>query len=95
MGTALKYTHFLYSSSHKHFLLVLHIYTDVTMYEPRSPPPPLLPLPPLLPPPSPPFGSRFFVIGVGIREGRVGVVEDDVVVVGAVPSALLFLGLGV
>lgn len=95
MGTALKYTHFLYSSSHKHFLLFLLIYTDVTMYEPRSPPPPLLP------PPSPPFGSRFFVIGVGIREGRVGVVEDDVVVVvvvvvvAAVPSALLFLGLGV
>lgn len=63
------------------------------MYEPRSPPPP----PP--PPPSPPFGSRFFVTGVGMSEGRVGVVDDDgVVVVGAaavVTSVLVFLGLGV
>lgn len=64
------------------------------MYEPRSPP---------LPPPSPPFGSRFLVTGVGMSEGRVGVVDDeddDVVVVvggvgGAVTSELLFLGLGV
>lgn len=61
------------------------------MYEPRSPPPPP-------PPPSPLFGSRFLVTGVGISEGRVGVVDDDVVVVGVVvvvTSALLFLGLGV
>lgn len=62
------------------------------MYEPRSPPP----LPPL---PSPPFGSRFLVTGVGMSEGRVGVVDDDdvvvVAVVAVVTSALLFLGLGV
>lgn len=67
------------------------------MYEPRSPPPALPPLPPL-PPPSPPFGSRFLVTGVGISDGRVGVVDEDVVVVGVavvVTSALLFLGLGV
>lgn len=79
------------------------LHTDVTIYEPRSllPPPPLLPL--LLPPPSPPFGSRFLVMGVGMSDGRVGVVDEDVVVVvvvvvgvaGAVTSALLFLGLGV
>lgn len=65
------------------------------MYEPRSP---LLLLPPLPPPPSPPFGSRFLVTGVGMSEGRVGVVDEDVVVVGVavvVTSALLFLGLGV
>lgn len=69
------------------------------MYEPRSPlapPPPPLPLPP----PSPPFGSRFLVTGVGMSEGRVGVVDDDdddvvVGVVVVVTSALLFLGLGV
>lgn len=80
------------------FLVCFH--TDVTMYEPRSPlalpPPP--PTPPV--PPSPPFGSRFLVTGVGMSEGRVGVVDDgdDVVVVGVVvvmTSALLFLGLGV
>lgn len=67
------------------------------MYEPRSPLL-LLPLPPLPPPPSPPFGSRFLVTGVGMSEGRVGVVDEDVVVVGVavvVTSALLFLGLGV
>lgn len=77
------------------------LHTDVTIYEPRSllPPPPLLPL--LLPPPSPPFGSLFLVMGVGMSDGRVGVVDEDVVVVvvvgvaGAVTSALLFLGLGV
>lgn len=65
------------------------------MYEPRSP---LLLLPPLPPPPSPPLGSRFLVTGVGMSEGRVGVVDEDVVVVGVavvVTSALLFLGLGV
>lgn len=75
-------------------------HTDVTMYEPRSP---LAPLPPPLPPPSPPFGSRFLVTGVGMSEGRVGVVDDDddvvvgvvVGVVVVVTSALLFLGLGV
>lgn len=73
-------------------LCPVSFHTDVTMYEPRSPPPP----PPPLPPPSPPFGSRFLVTGVGMSEGRVGVVDDDVVVVGvAVTSALLFLGLGV
>lgn len=63
------------------------------MYEPRSPLPPPAP-----PPPSPPFGSRFLVTGVGMSEGRVGVVDDDVVVVGVavvVTSELLFLGLGV
>lgn len=62
------------------------------MYEPLSPPPPPPP-----PAPSPPFGSRFLVTGVGMSEGRVGVV-DDVVVVGVAvvaTSALLFLGLGV
>lgn len=63
------------------------------MYEPRSP---LAPPPPL---PSPPFGSRFLVTGVGMRDGRVGVVDDDVVVVAVVvavvTSVLLFLGLGV
>lgn len=69
------------------------------MYEPRSP------LAPPLPPPSPPFGSRFLVTGVGMSEGRVGVVdveEDGVVVVvvvvaaaAALTSALFFLGLGV
>lgn len=102
------YLHFLYFvNSPKcggHFisncfqiLLPVPFHTDVTMYEPRSP---LLPPPP---PPSPPFGSRFFVTGVGMSEGRVGVVDDDdddvvVVVVGAVvvvTSVLLFLGLGV
>lgn len=70
-------------------------YTDVTMYEPRSPPA----LPPPPPAPSPPFGSRFLVTGVGMSEGRVGVVDDGVMVMGTVVaevlSALLFLGLGV
>lgn len=82
-----------------HILLPVCFHTDVTMYEPRSPLPPA-PAPPA--PPSPPFGSRFLVTGVGMSEGRVGVVDDDdddVVVVGvavvAVTSALLFLGLGV
>lgn len=77
------------SNYFKASLLLVSFYTDVTMYEPRSPP---------LPPPSPPFGSRFLVTGVGISEGRVGVVDDDVVVVGVavvVTSVLLFLGLGV
>ena len=69
------------------FRVLFH--TEVTMYEPRSP---------LPAPPSPPFGSRFLVTGVGMSEGRVGVVEDDVVVVGVVlmmTSPLVFLGLGV
>lgn len=94
--------HFM--SNYFQILLPVSFHTDVTIYEPRSPlllpplPPPLLPPPP---PPSPPFGSRFFVTGVGMSEGRVGVVDDDddvVVVVGAVvvvTSVLLFLGLGV
>lgn len=72
-------------------LCPISFHTDVTMYEPRSPPAPL-------PPPSPPFGSRFLVTGVGMSEGRVGVVDEDVVVVGVaavVTSVLLFLGLGV
>lgn len=62
------------------------------MYEPRSAPPP---------PPSPPLGSRFLVTGVGMSEGRVGVVEvdeeDPAVVTGgvALTSALPFLELGV
>lgn len=66
--------------------------TDVTMYDPRSPlPPPALP-------PSPPFGSRFLVTGVGMSDGRDGVVEVVVfveVVVVLLGSVLLFLGLGV
>lgn len=44
------------------------------MYEPRSPLPPPLPAPA---PPSPPLGSRFLVTGVGMSEGRVGVVDVD------------------
>lgn len=80
----------IFTPSLSNSLLPGSFHTDVTMYEPRSP----LLLPP--PPPSPPFGSRFLVTGVGMSEGRVGVVDDDVVVVGvAVASALLFLGLGV
>lgn len=97
-GQHLQTTDFLYKLAltflYLHFQIPLH--TDVTMYEPRSPlAPPLLPP---LPPPSPPFGSRFLVTGVGMSEGRVGVVDEDDVVVGVVVvvvSALLFLGLGV
>lgn len=93
------YLHFVHlKQQDDYFYSLICLHTDVTMYEPRSPPAPPLP------PPSPPFGSRFLVTGVGMSEGRVGVVdveEDGVVVVvlvavaAALTSALLFLGLGV
>lgn len=94
----LPYLHFVHLKQQDDSFPLIRFYTDVTMYEPRSP------LAPPLAPPSPPFGSRFLVTGVGMSEGRVGVVdveEDGVVVVvvvvvaAAFTSALLFLGLGV
>lgn len=61
----------------------------MTIYDPLSPP-----LPPA-PPPSPPLGSRFLVTGVGMSEGRVGVVEELAVVLEALVSGMFLRGLGV